>query len=79
MFIGNEEGIALWHKLGTSEASKSYFECVRSAAQKYRSAYFTDVIEQYKKPLNNQKIFSVSFDISVNKWRIDLFHTPSSV
>lgn len=80
MFVGNQEGIDLWYKLGTSEdeSVKSYFNSVRNAAQTHRSAYFTDVEEQRKKILNNQKIFSVYCD-NDKKWHIDLFHTPSHV
>jgi len=81
MFVGNQEGIDVWYKLGTSDDAsiQAYFSSVRNAAQKHRSAYFSDFIEQRKKNLNNQKTFSMYFDANDKKWHIDLFHTPTAV
>lgn len=78
MFIGNQEGIDVYYKLGTSEDSsiQAYFNSIRNAAQTYHKAYFSDLIEQHKKKLNNQKMFVMFFDTSDNKWHIDLFLAP---
>ena len=79
MFIGNKEGVDIWYKLGTSEDSltQAYFNSIRNATQKFGSAYFSDIIEQRKKVLNNQKLFFVFFNKEQQKWQIDLFHVPT--
>lgn len=78
--IGNEEGISVWNKLGTTldEYTQSYFNTLRENAQKYRKVYFSDVVEQRKKVLNNQKVFVLEYSVPLNRWEIQLFHKPGS-
>lgn len=81
MFAGSQEGIDVWYKLGTSEDEgvRAYFEAVRNASQKYGSAWFSDLVEQRKKKLNNQKTFFMYYSQDDKKWHIDLFHEPKDI
>jgi hypothetical protein len=80
MLNGNQEGINVWYKLGQSEDGiiKEYVSSIRQAAQRHESAYFSDLIEQLKKPLNNQTVYCLHLDLS-RQWSISLFHKPTNL
>lgn len=79
-FEGSEEGIAVWSKLISSEDNEAltYARRLSDVAMKHYSVYFTDVIAQKQKPLNNQKVFYMCYSTVSGKWNVSLFHTPSA-
>ena len=78
MLIGDEQGIAIYNKIGNSQEflDRQYFQNLFEAAGKYKSAFFSDITEQRKKKLNNQNIYWLR--MIDNKWRVDLFHKPNN-
>jgi hypothetical protein len=76
---GDEEGIKIYNKLGSSDDPqvRNYFRYLGSALERWQSAYFSDFVEQKKKPLNNQKIYYMHWSAEKSSWLVQLFHTPS--
>lgn len=81
MFVGDQNGIDVWYKLGTSQdpAVLTYFNSLRAAAQKYQSIWFSDFEEQKKKKLNNQITYHMFYDVVDARWHIELFNVPKDV
>lgn len=75
MITGDKQGIEIWNKLGgsTDKIIGEYFDSVRKAAAKHKEAYFSDLSEQIKKPLNNQKLYNIRFIFEKQQWDISLF------
>jgi len=77
---GNEEGIAVWLKMAASQDKEvlSYVNMLSNAAMKHGNVYFTDLIAQRVKPLNNQKTFFMQYSATDGNWNVTLFHTPAA-
>jgi len=78
MFKGDQEGINLLTKLSVSEnfETQGYYRTIYTNLNENKYVYFTDVDEQRKKKLNNQRIFIAFVDPATNEWTVNLFFEP---
>lgn len=74
---GNPEGIKLWNLMASSEdpEEQKYFSRLQTAASKFGSVWFTDIITQ-RNTSRNQTFFSLKWDEKDKLWNVSLFHVP---
>lgn len=76
--IGDQDGIDLWNLMFSSAdtAERAYVVSVSNAASQHGIVWFTDIVTQYSKKLNNQAIWRMEWNGNNNQWEINLFHLP---
>ena len=75
---GDEFGILLIKAIWQSQDAEENAYAVRlhTTAQKYGSFWFTDIITQREKKLNNQIVYKATWNAPRAKWFISSWFTP---
>ncbi len=73
LFTGDEDGMKVWLKLlASNEISDITFVANANAiGQEKGRFYFTDIIKQREKILNNQSWYIASWDLTRRQWVIE--------
>jgi len=76
--FGNSKGIAVYNKLALSTDPKiqGYFGSMYKNLCDGRTVYFSDMIEQRKKKMNNQILYRMQWDKELLVWDIEEWHVP---
>jgi len=76
--VGDQDGIDLWNLMAASTDSieHAYAISISNAASKFGLAWFTDIVTQRTKKLNNQACWRIEWNGKGSQWEIALFHLP---
>jgi len=78
--IGNENGVALWNLMSSTEdvLERDYFVRLNSAASKFGTVWFTDTITQ-RETNKNQTTWQLTWHADRATWEVTKFHIPEGV